>query len=200
MERCPKRLPNLLSAIQRIAENLLGISVFRLDAKNIYLVKAVKHEKPVNFENKTPFFITTNEMPYFGNEDENLRQRVAIFKTKALPTCISNVDRCLRENAMECVAWMTEEIERERHHISKKELWYEEACSAETGLPRRIVIHCSTNDISSGTAPNEVAEEIVDLATNLKSHENEVFVSSIVARGDRWNERVSQVNNVLKAK
>ena len=66
--------------------------------------------------------------------------------------------------------------------------------------PRRIVIHCGTNDISSGTAPNEVAEEIVDLATNLKSHENEVFVSSIVARGDRWNERVSQVNNVLKAK
>ena len=66
--------------------------------------------------------------------------------------------------------------------------------------PRRIVIHCGTNDISSGTAPNEVAEEIVDLATNLKSHENEVFVSGIVARGDRWNERVSQVNNVLKAK
>ena len=66
--------------------------------------------------------------------------------------------------------------------------------------PRRIVIHCGTNDISSGTVPNEVAEEIVDLATNLKSHENEVFVSGIVARGDRWNERVSQVNNVLKAK
>ena len=40
----------------------------------------------------------------------------------------------------------------------------------------------------------------MDLATNLKSHENEVFVSGIVARGDRWNERVSQVNNVLKAK
>ena len=66
--------------------------------------------------------------------------------------------------------------------------------------PRRIVIHCGTNDISSGTAPNEVAEEIVDLATNPKSHKNEVFVSSIVARGDRWNERVSQVNNILKDK
>ena len=100
-----------------------------------YLVKAVKHGKPVNFENKAPFFITTNEMPYFGNEDENVRRRVAIFKTKALPNCISNVDRWLRENAMECVAWIAEEIERERHHISKKELWYEEACSAEIGLP-----------------------------------------------------------------
>ena len=58
---------------------------------------------------------------------------------------------------------------------------------------RRIVILCGTNDISNGNAPNEVAKEIVDLATNLKSHENEVFVSSLVAKGDRWNERVSQV-------
>ncbi len=100
-----------------------------------YLVKAVKHGKPVNFENKAPFFITTNEMPYFGTEDENVRRRVAIFKTKALRNCISNVDRWLRENAMECVAWIAEEIERERRHISKKELWYEETCSAEIGLP-----------------------------------------------------------------
>ncbi len=29
--------------------------------------------------------------------------------------------------------------------------------------------------------------------------ENEIFVSSLVSRGDRWNERVSQVNNILKA-
>ena len=60
--------------------------------------------------------------------------------------------------------------------------------------PRRIVIRCGTNDVSSGTAPNEVAEEIVGLATYLKSHENEVFVSSLVNRGDQWNERVSIVN------
>ena len=56
---------------------------------------------------------------------------------------------------------------------------------------RRIVIHCGTNDISNGTAPNEVAEEVVDLAINLKSHENEVFVSSLVGKGDQWNERVN---------
>ena len=65
---------------------------------------------------------------------------------------------------------------------------------------RRIVIYCGTNYISSGTAPDDVAEEAVDLATRLKSHKNEVFVSSIVARGDRWNERVSQVNHMLKDK
>ena len=33
-----------------------------------------------------------------------------------------------------------------------------------------------------------------------KSHENEILVSSLVARGDRWNEHVSQVNNILKAR
>ena len=66
--------------------------------------------------------------------------------------------------------------------------------------PKRIVLHCGTNDVSSGTAPNEVAQEIVALATNLKSHENEILVSSLVARGDGWNEHVSQVNNILKAR
>ena len=55
--------------------------------------------------------------------------------------------------------------------------------------PRRIVIQCGTNDISNGTAPNEVTKEIVDLAINLKRHENGVFESSLVGRGDQWNER-----------
>ena len=66
--------------------------------------------------------------------------------------------------------------------------------------PKRIVLHCGRNDVSSGTAPNEAALEIVDLATNLKSHENEILVSSLIARGDRWNEHVSQVNKNLKAR
>ena len=66
--------------------------------------------------------------------------------------------------------------------------------------PRRIVLHCGTNDISNGTAPTEVDKEIVNLATSLKRNENEVFASSLVARGDRCNERVRQVNNILKVK
>ena len=41
---------------------------------------------------------------------------------------------------------------------------------------------CGTNDISSGTAPNEVAEEIEDLAANLKSHENEVAICIKLSR------------------
>ena len=64
--------------------------------------------------------------------------------------------------------------------------------------PKRIVLHCGTNDVSNGDAPEQIAEEIVDLAKAMKNNENTVFVSSIVPRGDRWNAKVSITNRRMK--
>ena len=64
--------------------------------------------------------------------------------------------------------------------------------------PKRIVLHCGTNDVSNGDSPEQIAEEIVGLAKAMKNNENTVFVSSIVPRGDRWNAKVSITNRRMK--
>ena len=47
-----------------------------------FMAHAIKHGKPRSMENRILFYITTNELPYFGNDDVNVKRRV--FTTKSL--------------------------------------------------------------------------------------------------------------------
>ena len=75
------------------------------------MVSVVKHSDPKIIMNTCPFYITTNHVPYFGeNEDENVKRRMKIFETRALEKTSPNVDVWIREHAMDCVAWMAKEL------------------------------------------------------------------------------------------
>ena len=50
-----------------------------------WMVTAVKHGNPRTVLNNSPHYITTNHVPDFGDEDENVRRRVDIFLTEFLP-------------------------------------------------------------------------------------------------------------------
>lgn len=99
-----------------------------------WLVTAVKHEAPRCVMNNSPFYITTNHVPNFGKEDENVKRRIAVFNTTSLPQTLPGVDRWIFDHAMDCVAWMAEEINLNHHHIQSHELWY------EPGNPRDVTI------------------------------------------------------------
>ena len=47
-----------------------------------YMVTCIKHQSPKTLVNKPPFYITTNDIPMFGSEDENVKRRVEMFETK----------------------------------------------------------------------------------------------------------------------
>ena len=47
------------------------------------------------------------------------------------------------------------------------------------------------------TLTSNIAEEIIELAKAMKTEGNTVFVSGLVARGDRWNAKVCEVNRFL---
>ncbi len=63
--------------------------------------------------------------------------------------------------------------------------------------PDTIILHCGTNDLGGTDSVQTIAENIADLAKALKTNKNEVFVSGIVPRGDRFNEKAMQVNEKL---
>ena len=63
--------------------------------------------------------------------------------------------------------------------------------------PDVCLIHVGTNDLGSKMSSKKIAESIMDLATKMKSTENEIIVSSITSRGDGLNEKSRLVNEYL---
>ena len=86
-----------------------------------WMVTAVKHGLPRTAMNNSPFYITPNEVPDFGDDDENVKRRIAIFRTKSLPQYTSGADRWMFDHAMECISWLANKAvvrnaARVRHH------------------------------------------------------------------------------------
>ena len=92
-----------------------------------WMVTSVKHGVPRQVNNNSPFYITTNQVPDFGQEDENVKRRITIFNTTSLPEPISGIDRWIYDNAMHCIAWAADEIQEHRNLISEDEIWFENA-------------------------------------------------------------------------
>lgn len=90
-----------------------------------WMVSAVKHGPAKCIMNNSPYYITTNNVPDFGREDENVKRRIAVFTTKSLPQTLPGVDRWIFDHAMDCVAWMASEITSNHAMIDDDELWYE---------------------------------------------------------------------------
>ena len=62
-----------------------------------------------------------------------------------------------------------------------------------------VILHCGTNDLRSDKQPLVIAEEIMELASEMKLSNNEVMVSGIVQRRDKFNEKGKEVNKLLQA-
>ena len=50
-----------------------------------WMVTAVKHSQPRCLNYHSPFYITTNNVPDFGTENENVKRRIQIFNTLPCP-------------------------------------------------------------------------------------------------------------------
>ena len=90
-----------------------------------WMISAVRHGVPKTILNNSPYYITANHVPNFGEDDENVKRRIQIFQTKALPTTLKGIDRWIYDHAMDCIAWIAHEINENREYIDPQELWYE---------------------------------------------------------------------------
>ena len=66
--------------------------------------------------------------------------------------------------------------------------------------PAQIIIHIGTNDLPGNKNSDEIANEIGEFPNSFKTSENNVAVSSIVSRKDRFNSKAKEVNKNLKDK
>ena len=66
--------------------------------------------------------------------------------------------------------------------------------------PDLFILHVGTNELRSSKTAEEISNELLKLASDLKTDQNEVLVSSIVKRDDKWNEKGIKVNAFVNTK
>ena len=115
-----------LVVVDEWSESTLQSDLAKTIFQGGWMVTAVKHGLPRTVMNNSPFYITTNEVPNFGEDDENVKRRIVVFNTTSLPTTTPGADRWMFTNAMHCIAWLANEINTFRRHVDPEELWYEE--------------------------------------------------------------------------
>ena len=52
-----------------------------------------------------------------------------------------------------------------------------------------VVLHTGTNDLKSVSLPEEMANEIISLALSVKGNGQQIAVSGILLRGDRFSKK-----------
>ena len=70
-----------------------------------------------------------------------------------------------------------------------------EKICVKTGLN---LLHSGTNDLKSTKPQNEISNDIIKLAIDMKTDGNGMVVSGIIPRDYEFNEKCENVNNFLK--
>ena len=69
-------------------------------------------------------------MDFGQGEQENVLRRVAVYATQSLPEVNIGADKWIFDNAMDCVAWMADQINENLQLVDANERWYEDLDTA----------------------------------------------------------------------
>ena len=62
--------------------------------------------------------------------------------------------------------------------------------------PDAIILHVGTNDLRSEKSAEEIGNEVISLVNTIKTSDNEVIVSTIIARDDSLNQKGNDVKKI----
>ena len=60
-----------------------------------------------------------------------------------------------------------------------------------------MICHIGTNSLRDAKKPDELAKEIIGVALEMKTENNDVMLSGIIRRNDKWDIKGMEVNKVL---
>lgn len=87
--------------------------------------QSIKHQSPRIGEMHSGVFITCNQLPDFGSEQENVFRRLAVFQMKTLFEMSMDAPEWIKNNSMQCLVWIVNVLNSNKHRISKEERFYE---------------------------------------------------------------------------
>ena len=98
------------------------------------MIQAIKYGNPRGMENRIPFYVTSNELPYLGNYDVNVKRPVRVFTTTSFDSCKTNVDRWIKYNPMDCIVCCAQEIEKLLNLVDPDERSFEKDARSESAV------------------------------------------------------------------
>ena len=158
------------------SENTLQADLAKIVLQGGYMVTCVKHQSPKTLINKAPFYITTNELPNFGSEHDNVMRRVEVFKTQSLPSTLPNVNEWLRRNSMYCIVWAAQEIEQLLDFLNEEDRWYEKF--EEHGTPDQDLANGGGKRFLERVKGLSAADLLKELEPQNTGHQSTSFLQS----------------------
>ena len=158
------------------SENTLQADLAKIVLQGGYMVTCVKHQSPKTLINKAPFYITTNELPNFGSEHDNVMRRVEVFKTQSLPSTLPNVNEWLRRNSMHCIVWAAQEIEQLLDFLNEEDRWYEKF--EEHGTPDQDLANGGGKRFLEKVKGLSAADLLKELEPQNTGHQSTSFLQS----------------------
>ncbi len=64
--------------------------------------------------------------------------------------------------------------------------------------PELVILHCGTNDLRSEKSAETIAKDVIELAKAARCEDNEILISNIITRGDKYKNKAMAVNKSLK--
>ena len=83
---------------------------------------------------------------------------------------------------------------------AKTDQMYHHANAIMPFEPDLVILHVGTNNLRDSTSAENIAGEIINLATKLRTDKNEIIISGITERRDSLRDKVKQVNHFLNNK
>ena len=111
-----------LVIIDEWSSNTMNADLAKTLLQGGWMVTAVKHGLPRSVNSYSLFYITTNKVLDFKDENDNVQQRIQVFHATSLPTTLRRVDRWMYDNAMHCIAWIADQLNK-HHDLDAEELW-----------------------------------------------------------------------------
>ena len=134
-----------------------------------WFIQSVKYQTGKSISNNAGIYLTCNSLPDFGDDQQHILKRLAVFETKSLENPALEAPQWIEDHAMECLVWLINEINRNSEHLQVEERFYEKKHDECVNIRSRLPISANemqkmkafkftiTDEVSAGVP---VSEEI----------------------------------------
>ena len=63
--------------------------------------------------------------------------------------------------------------------------------------PSNVILHFGTNELKTSSDPEQIAENIINLANSMKTDKDNVIISELTSQNDQLNKKAKEVNEFL---
>ena len=162
-----------------------------LKAKN-QVIQIISNER-IDSQNKNNFTSSTQEAeipPSYKKKTIENKQTITVIGDSTIKDMkAQKLKKMLPRGSKMFIKSFPGATTSQMYHYAKPSMEYD---------PNFVILHCGTNDLRSKSTPEFIAAEILKLATEIKKDSNDILISGITSRNDKYSAKANLVNEKLR--